>query len=249
MKNIVLPLILASSFLSGRENEIEPNSLLRPLHAHEVLTGHFHQGYDSRYFTEGRDGLDGDSLLTTAFELGYEHFAFGAWFGISPEQNYDELQLSAAYIGHLGDVEYYLSWTHFEFSSFFPGREQDNEIGFGLSYGELPYELNIAFNAYYSLEVEGSFMELSLDRSSDLTDQLSLGVLGTFGMNQGYVSDGHDGANHLALSSSLDYALTESLTLSLHATYSWALDQDANTAGDETLIDFFHAGTGIMFAF
>lgn len=68
-------------------------------------------------------------------------------------------------------------------------------------------------------------------------------------MNQGYVADGHDGANHLAPQIGLSYALTESVTLHGHATYNWAIDRDANAAEDDALKDFFHAGLKIEWTF
>lgn len=227
----------------------EPSLPFQPLHAHDALEAHVHFGFDSRYYIEGRDGLDGDSIITTTIELGYEHLALGLWYGISSEQNYDEMQLSAAYTWHLGDFAYYLSWTHFQFFSLFPGSESDNDIGFGISYSELPYDLTLAFDGYYSIGVSGSFLQLSGSREFALTDALSMELVGAFGMNQGYVSDGSDGANHLALSAGFNYEINETISLTAHATQSWALDRNPLAAGDETLIDFFHAGVGVQFSF
>jgi len=242
----LLSLALLPSLLKAQDTElISPHSF----QSGSPLSGTASIGYDSRYLSEGRDSLDGDSLISSSFELGYKNFTFGTWFGISPEQNYDELQLTVAYSNQIGDLDFYLSWTHFQILSFFPGNENDNEVGVGLSYGKLPLELNLALDAYYSLDAEGAFIEVSLERSFELTDKLSLGVAGTFGINQGYIPDGHDGANHIALSNSLDYAMNDSTTLSLHATYSWAIDRDSSLPDDELLIDFFHAGASIQFEF
>ena len=36
-------------------------------HAVESLEGHAHLGWESRYFSEGRDSLDGDSLFVGSF--------------------------------------------------------------------------------------------------------------------------------------------------------------------------------------
>ena len=249
MKQFIFALTLAPTFLSAQDVAIEPNVLLRPEPASPGLSGSAHVGYDSRYFTEGRDDLDGDALITTSFEIAYENLSFGTWLGVSPEQNYDELQLSAAYTGELGDFEYYLSWTYLTFFSFFPDSDHDNEVGFGVAYTGLPYDVSIAIDGSYSLEADGTFLELSLAKSFELTDQLSADLTGIFGVNQGFVSDGHDGANHLALSAALNYALTDNLTFSVHATQSLALDRDRDREGDETLIDFFHVGGGFQLSF
>ena len=253
MKKVILQLTLIPSILFAQRNAVESSVLLRPLDSDDSfsggLTGSLTSQYDSRYFTEGRDELDGDAIIATAFELAYEEFAFGTWYGVSPEQNYDELQFSLAYTGTLGDFEYYLSWTYLQFSTLFPGNDQDNEVGFGISYGGLPYDIGLAVDAAYSLEADGTFIELSLDKSFELTDQFSLGFSSVFGINQNFVSDGHDGANHLAFSTSLNYSPIENLTFSLHATQSLSLDRDPSNPGDETLIDFFHIGAGFQFSF
>ena len=60
--------------------------------AHKDLAGHAHVGWESRYFSEGRDALDGKSLWTGSVELGYKHFSGGVWYGRSSNHAYNELQ-------------------------------------------------------------------------------------------------------------------------------------------------------------
>ena len=74
-------------------------------HAHEAFEGHVHFGWDSHYFSEGRDNLDGDSLWAASLELAWEHLSVGAWYGISPDQDYDELQLSLAVTQSFGEMD------------------------------------------------------------------------------------------------------------------------------------------------
>jgi hypothetical protein len=244
MHRILFILSLVVSNASAHDGETS-QPFERP-HTHEDLEGHAHVGWDSSYFSEGRDGLDGDSLWSTSFELAWEHLSAGVWYGISPDQNYDELQLSLALSQSFGDVEVYLGYTHLRFP-FEDGH--DNEIGAGLSWSGLPWEIKLSTDFYYSVDAEGFFGELALSREVELTEQLSLGVDGIFGMNQGYVSDGHDGANHFALRVGFEYALTDSWTLAAHSVYSWALDRKDSAPGDDTLRDFFHGGLGLQWSF
>lgn len=229
------------------------DSLVSPPYAHvsseESLSGHIHLGWESRYFTEGRDALDGDSLAIAFFELVYENLAFGTWYGISQEQDYDELQLSVAYANEINGVDYYFSYTHFEFFTVFSGSENDDELGLGFSYGDLPQGLELALDAYYSFEADGYFAELSLAHSTPLSSCCSFNNTAIFGMNQGYVAEGHDGANHFALRSELAYELSESWSLSVHGTYSWAIDRDDSAPDDALLKDFFHGGVDIGWSF
>ena len=241
---VALVLICGDSGLVAHEGETQ-----RPFehpHAHGEIEGHAHVGWDSRYFTEGRDALDGDFLIVSSFELGWNHIAGGIWYGNSPDQDYDELQISLALTEVFGDLEVYAGYTHFRFPF---ADAHDNEVGAGLTYSGLPADLLFSLDAYYSFEADGMFAELGLNREFSLTDHLTLHCGGVFGINQGYVSDGHDGANHVALHLGLAYAITDNLSLVAHTAYSWGIDQDIAHPGDEQLIDFFHGGVGLELSF
>lgn len=215
-------------------------------HAHESVIGHVHVGWESRYASEGRDALDGDSLWTASAEFSWEHLAGGIWYGSSPDQSYDELQLTLGLSQEVGDLEFYGGYTYLSFP--FDG-EDDHELGVGFVWSGLPCELAFSADAYYSFEAEGYFGEFSLSREFELSEQWSLEVAGVFGMNQGYVSDGHDGANHFALGLSSEYTLTESCSLLAHVSYSWAAGRESVRPGDELLVDFFHGGVGFQWSF
>lgn len=213
---------------------------------HEALDITLISRWESRYHIDGRDALDGDSLLTNSVELGWDRYAVGAWYGNSPEARYDELQLSAA-VGHVvGDVDFYLSYTHLRFPH---NGEHDHEIGTGFVWSGCPLEVEFALDAYYSFEAEGWFAEAALTREWQLAEKLTGSLSTVFGMNQGYVADGHDGANHIAAIAGLSYALSESLSLTTHLTSSWAVDRKRNAADDELLKDFIHGGIGLELSF
>ncbi len=210
------------------------------------ISGHIHAGWESRYFSEGRDALEGDSLWVSSLEFGWENLTSGIWYGRSPDQDYDELQLSFAASQSIGDVEFYAAFTHLRTP--FDGID-DNEIGAGFSWTGLPNEFEFTGDAYYSFDAEGSFWEFALNRAFVVSDELTVQASGILGVNQGYVSDGHDGANHFALRMGSEYAISESLAITFHVAQSWALDRDLSLPGDESLIDFFHASLGMQFSF
>ncbi|MBK1790577.1 hypothetical protein [Persicirhabdus sediminis] len=208
--------------------------------------GSVHLHWDSRYFSEGRDNLDGDSLMSTGFLHGGKHVTAGAWYGFSPDQEYDELQLSLILSHEIGNWEFYGAYTHIRtpFDSAY-----DNELGLGVIWSGLPAEIELAADGYYSFDAEGAFIEFSVLREYELTESLAIGAAGIVGVNQGYVSDGHDGWNHFALQLEGVYAINDCWSASVHATYSWALDRDVSLAGDELLRDFFHFGVGLEWGF
>lgn len=203
-------------------------------------------GWDSRYHTEGRDALDGDSLWRTSLEWSQGPAGFGLWYGNSPDQSYDELQLSAALRQSYGDLQAYVGYTHYRFP--FEGAD-DHELGAGLAYAGCPIGIEYALDVYHSFEADGFFAEATASREWQLDDKWSASFSAVFGMNQGYVADGHDGANHLAASIGLSRALSESLSLNIHATYNWGIDRKVTAPDDAFLRDFFHAGVGLQWNF
>lgn len=215
-------------------------------HAHEVIEGHVHMGWESRYFSEGRDSLDGDSLIAGSAEIGWKHIAGGVWYGRSPDQRYDELQLTLALAQSIGDFEFYGGYTHLRFPF---DDSHDNELGAGVTWSGLPLDVELSADVYYSFDAEGYFGEISAGRDFKITDPFSISFTTLFGINQGYVADGHDGANHLALRFGMEYALTDHLSAIAHATQSWALDRNAALPGDDQLVDFFHGGIGLQWTF
>jgi len=206
----------------------------------------FHAAIESRYFSEGRDDLDGSSLLTTSAEFSWQNISAGVWYGDSPDEDYDELQLSIKVSKEFGNVEVYLTYVHLR--TLFEG-SHDNEIGVGFTVNALPFDLAFSVDAYQSFEVNGSFWEASLLREFTYNEQLSFSLSSTLGVNHGYVDDGHDGLNYVAASLGAEYALSEGVSLTSHIAYSWAVDRDSTLEGDENLINFFHAGVGLQWSF
>jgi len=241
--------LLIYSFLSiftafGHEPEA-PLRFAHP-HAHDTVKAHMHLGWESRYFSEGRDSLDGDSLFVSSFEMGWEHLAGGIWYGSSPDQRYDELQLTLALTQSIGDFEFYGGYTHLRFPI---DGTYDNEIGAGIAWSGLPMDFEISADAYYSFDADGYFAEIAVSREFSLSDCLALNFSIPFGINQGYVGDGHDGANNIALRLGAEYALSDTVSLNVHGAYSWALERDSGSPGDDLLIDFFHGSVGLQWSF
>lgn len=208
---------------------------------------HLHSDLESRYAAEGRDALDGASLATATFEAAWNAVSLGMWYGKSPGQSYGELQLSTALSWDWKDLEWYFAYTHLRFPE---DGGHDHEIGTGVSWSGLPLKMELAVDAYYSFEADGAFIETSLHRDFDLSDCLQLSPAIVFGINQGYVPDGHDGANHIELRLEGEYELTRSLTLTAHTSYSFGIDRNANKHPDDELLrDFFHAALGLRWEF
>lgn len=245
MRLPILVLTIPSLALANENTDELPFG--RYLGGENAWAVHLHGDWESRYATEGRDALDGDSLITGTFEVARDFFSLGAWYGNSPNQPYDEFKLSTALSWSWENLEWYFAYTHLRFPS---DNAHDNEIGAGLVWSGLPAEVALGLNAYYSFAAEGSFIETSMFREFQITNSLTLEPSVIFGINQGYVPDGHDGANHIALRLGGNYALNDTLTAGCHIGYNWAIHRDAiRYTGDELLRDFFHWGIGLRLEF
>lgn len=249
-KTILRSLLVLLIFLSARSVDLEafePASLQEPNYTPfpEGVEAIFYTGWESHYFTEGRDLLDGDSLIVNHMALGWESVSGEIWYGASPDQSYDELQLTLVAAQTIGDLEFYVGYTHLQFPS---DNLKDNEVGTGVACSNLPAGFEIAVDAYHSFEADGFFAELSAAREFTVTEELMVVCSCVYGLNNGYVADGHDGSNHIGLQLGFNYRIFESVSIIAHVTQSWALERDLNFPGDEALVDFFHGGFGIQWS-
>jgi len=204
-------------------------------------------GYDSRYVSEGRDNLDGDALLHGSLEFSAYDFLLGVWYADSPDNPYNEANLWIEYGFALGDVDLYVGFNHLRFPD---DNAHDNEIGLGLSYGELPWGLSVGLDAYYSFDADGVFIEGSLTRDFTPCDWLTLEPGVVLGWNEGYVSSGHRGANHVAALISAIVPLGGNVDLATYVSYNFAIDSSPlQSPDDQSLGDFFYGGLSLNFAF
>jgi len=238
---------LFPAFLNlGWSHDAETTKPIEKTHAHGTFQAHAHAGWESRYFSEGRDALDGKSFWSGTVELGYDHFSGGVWYGRSSDHNYDEWQYSLALTQESNGFEFYLGYAYLDFSK---DNQSDSEWSAGISYGELPFALETSLDATYSKDAEGTFFEWSTGKEFNPSETLELSLSGILGWNEGYVSDGHDGLNFFALRTGAKANLSEKLSLVAHGTQSLAVDRDPTLSGDLQLKDFFHFGVGLEWTF
>lgn len=203
--------------------------------AEDAVETDVEMAWDSRYMTEGRDNLDGDWIAGATVETTFRFLAVGAWFGANPESNvrYRELNAWFEIGGSRGDFEGQISYTHLRFLS---DQGHDNEIGAGLAYTALPLGLALGAEGYYSFDANGAFYELTLRGEYEALDRLTLAPSATLGFNAGFIEDGHDGANNVALGLEATYRLAQSVHLVAGIAHSWEINADPERyPGDETL--------------
>ena len=111
-------------------------------------------------------------------------------------------------------------------------------------FGELPAGLEWETVYYYGFDRKGSYLEVGLSRTWEL-DWADVSLGANLGSNFGYVVDGHEGADHFALSAEISRELVEGLTV--RAGYSYFFDIDADPLRDPEDADLFD-GSVVGFA-
>lgn len=202
--------------------------------------------FESRYVTEGRDNLDGGSLVSVEATAGYNGFELGTWAAESPQQDYTEYNFW---------ISYSYEWQQFTFSighnvlHFASDAVTDQDTSADVTY-RFGNGIEMFVGGYYSKLNEGFFYELSISREYMLADRLYATPVVTLGLNDGYIADGHDGLNHLALGVESTYELSERISLGAYLSGNVAIDSDvARYADDALLRDFVYTGVTLNFAY
>lgn len=210
---------------------------------------HAHLAWESRYVTEGRDNLAGNSITSLSTELNLGELNIIPWLAHSSGADYSELNINVVYGKKLTDsLTIYVGYDRI-YSRLSGVNIDDNEVGLGLSYQWLEY-IKMSALTYYSFAAEGSFMEASVSYQRVLKKKLDFIVQGKLGANAGYISDGHDGLNYAHLLASVDYHALTRMDIYAYAGYNQAINRDAvQYAGDELLGDFIWGGVGFTYRF
>ena len=203
--------------------------------------------WDNRYVLEGRDLLEGSSLYGLMLQAEYADFLIGVWLNHSPEADYQEQNYFAEYNFNLGILDAYVSYSHLQFMS---NNDEDNEIGAGISCANILFGWTPALDTYYGTTSGGYFAEASIAREFSPIDRLVIISSVIFGFNDGFVADGHNGANHLMFQLAAAYELTENLTIETYVAQTWGVGSEPSRyADDENLYDFSFGGVKLSISF
>ena len=226
----------------------EPEKQLTFEHPHlgDIPRKYFHVGFRNNYYSEGRDNLDGDNLLEASFEYDWRNLSSRLTYAKSPDTDYEHMQLSFGITKEIDDFKLYTTYTHIQYIS---DRLADNEVGIGSAYSGLPFGFGVSLDGYYSFDAHGAFWELALNHENALTNQLSFSQSAILGINQNYVTNGHNGKNHVQLLADTEYKISAKTAVIAYVGYSWELDANDTKPGDDTLGNLFNSGIDFRWSF
>lgn len=235
-------IILAGYLITGMTEEI--NTPIMPQDNTNITVG---LQWESRYVSEGRDNLDTAGIQTVTMDIYRGDLNLAIWNGWGYDSGYHELQVTPALTHEWNNFDIYL---YYNYKRYFEEHKSENEIGSGIFYYGLPHHLFAGVDWYYSVENDGSFFRLSLGSRFNPIEKLELEPAIMFGINENYIPDGHDGANHVGIQLNGKYEISGKISIVGYLGYNVAIDRDPGSfAGDILLRDFFWSGIGIEAAF
>ncbi|MDX1804097.1 MAG: hypothetical protein R3292_08445 [Alcanivorax sp.] len=167
---------------------------------------------------QGRDQLASGGLYTLQLDLAEGDWGAGLWQGWGDQANYQESDAYLQYAPVFGRLEPFLSLTRLRFG---PQGDYDTEVAGGGEWHLTPWLLP-GVEATYSRQSDGSFVLLTLRAEKALTPTLEAGARLSQGLDYGYASNGHDGANHRQLDLALTWHWQTRLSFYLGGHHSWA---------------------------
>lgn len=212
------------------------------LHTYIPFEANAQVGLASRYFSEGRDALDGTALWTGSSEIGYGPFSIGFWYGISDDRQYDERQYSFVWSEEREDFDVRVSFTLIDFGK--TGTSDEEWLG-GFLYRDLPFGAETELTLYYSNFSKGTFLEWSASKEFEINEKIQILPSSVLGWNQGYVSDGSKGFNFIAIRLDYQYFISQYISVVGFGNQSWAMEKSPKLPDDLLLKDFFFYGFGI----
>ena len=187
-------------------------------------------GYNTSYIFRGVNY--GDNQVTAQVDYAIEGtpLAVGVWYGNPTDGGgnnpggQDELDIYATLSHSFGAVDAWIGYTAYLYPETGGGRlgqGSTNEVGTGIGAAAGPIDL--ALSAYYDLDIEGWYIDLTAGHSFEINDMISLDLSAGISYQVDYNTSGSE-FNSVLLVASLPIALTDSATLTPYIAGNFALD-------------------------
>jgi|GEM_PF-6163856 len=201
--------------------------------------------WESRYLSEGRDNLAGESLASICIEGGLGELNASLWLAQSLDSGYREEQLGVAHNWEWGAIEWEVSANLI----CLPHGERDQEVGLRLLYpaGE---HFEVHWHIDQSMQARGCYHLVEVVSPGWEAGGLAVDMKLGSGFNGGYVADGHRGLDHLSAAVEVRFALNATWRIFGNLLFASAVGRNPRDhAGDSTLHDGWHFGAGVIAGF
>lgn len=217
------------------------------------VEGDVYAGVFDKYLWRGFDLSEGRPVIQGGIDLSVGNWTLSTWHNwqlkSGPTINAGELNETDVILDYSFDIGEMLSvsvgdvWYMLDFE----GAEDTNELYASATVNTL---LSPTLSIYWdwdACEEDGLFFTFDVSHSLDLMEglALNLGALVSYNQHSDYAVGDYSGFHNYELSASLDYALTDALSVSPSFTFSSGIDDDAKEAIDTEIL----AGVNMTFAF
>jgi len=187
-------------------------------------------GYNTSYIFRGVNYGDNQVTAQVDYAIVGTPLAVGVWYGNPTDGRgnnpggQDELDIYATLSHSFGAVDAWIGYTAYLYPETGGGRlgqGSTNEVGTGIGAAAGPIDL--ALSAYYDLDIEGWYIDLTAGHSFEINDMISLDLSAGISYQVDYNTSGSE-FNSVLLVASLPIALTDSATLTPYIAGNFALD-------------------------
>ncbi|RME87985.1 MAG: hypothetical protein D6767_10965 [Candidatus Hydrogenedentota bacterium] len=248
MKFLWAMILLCFPFRELLPNDAEPQFPVERISAHDYKKPYhmdFYAGFDSLYFSEGRDNLQNAGIGIGSIEMGYKFIYMGAWYANSPKKPYQEGQLGFGITHFFNEWKAYLGTTFLWMSA---NPLQDYEIQSGVHGSNLFYNISLDADIYYSFFSQGAYLLLSAHLLWDWFWQTTWTVTVFSGQNYHYVPDAHTGLDSIGSRLEMERSITEHFSWLIHITNSFAIHKNTAKPGDLPLRNLVYVGLGMIYS-
>ena len=209
-------LVAASAFAAG--------------YASAEIESEVHVGYTNEYLFRGLDS--GSNLVEAGADVSTEYnglgLSAGAWYGSFDNANAvstSELDLYAEVSKDLGFVTAAVGYIKYVNDDTINAFANDNQEVY-FSVAKSLYGVDFSLTYFWDIETDNDgYAELGASKGYEISPCLTLNT----GAALGYLAEQGQLA-HLTAKVSLDYAYSETATISPFVAHSWSLNNDVNTA-------------------
>ncbi|MBT1445139.1 hypothetical protein KJI95_11470 [Shewanella sp. JM162201] len=203
-------------------------------------------GWDSKYVSEGRDNLGRGGIGWAVLAASFGNLTPYAVVGRADSEAFTEWNFGLEYALELmPDLDAHVGIQQVE--TYADERLSETELFAELAWHRIDWLIpSVAYT--YSFETSGYFVELSLHSNWHIGEQFTLSPYITQGLDYQYVTEAHNGRNHLQFGLEAEYMLSDSLAVSGHISRSIAGHDIELEMGDEARDETF-AGIHLHWSF
>ncbi len=227
-------LVVASAFAAGN--------------ASAEIESEIHVGYSSEYLFRGTNL--GQDLVEAGVDVATEYnglgLSAGAWYGSfsdSTGQDFDELDIYGEVSKELSFATLAVGYINYQNPRQATNPDDSQEVYFSVAKSLYGVDFSLAY--FWDIETDNDgYAELGASKGFELSPCLTLNT----GAALGYLAEQGQLA-HLTAKVSLDYAYSETATISPFVAHSWSLNNDDDNASYENTGNELVAGTMLSVSF